>query len=281
MRILISSILAAAVAATAYSQTGADKIYETERAFASLVAEKGIRAGFLEYLTTDAVMFLPDAVNAREEWTRRPPSPAALTWEPILIDVSANGLYAYSIGNSIYRPKGKDDTAAYHGHYISVWRLGPDGRYKAVFDTGINHEAPAATPIAWKDKTTGVSNEKRMSVAHAAAGFFAQSESEGALKAYKRFLADDAIVMRDGALPFVGSSAAVAALRKQKGSIKFDKRQSMIESDDFAYHHSKYAVIDKPGKETEKGNYVQVWRFRGGRWVIVADVFVPMPANSK
>src|SRR5688572_1348979 len=130
-------------------QDVAQKIYVTERAFEKLAAEQGIRAGFLEYLAADAVMFFPEAANARETWSKRPASPAALTWNPISINVSSNDALGYSIGNSVYRPKGKDDPAGFAGHYISVWRRQPNGDYRAVLDTGINHAAPAKAVAEW------------------------------------------------------------------------------------------------------------------------------------
>src|SRR5688572_15123467 len=74
------------------AQGPAQKIYETERAFEKMVAERGIRDAFIEFLAPDGVMFFPEAANGREKWRSRAASPAALTWNPILIDVSSNGV---------------------------------------------------------------------------------------------------------------------------------------------------------------------------------------------
>src|SRR5688572_18363749 len=119
------------------AQDSAQKIYETERAFEKMAAEQNIRAGFLEFLTADAVMFFPEAANARETWRARSVTPAALTWNPILIDVSSNGALGYSIGNSIFRQNGKNDPSGVYGHYLSIWTRQPNGVYRAVLDTGI------------------------------------------------------------------------------------------------------------------------------------------------
>src|SRR5215510_5168159 len=107
MKYLVALTLSLLVAISAQAQDAAQRIYDTERAFEKMVAEKGLNAGFIEFMSPLGVMFVPRPENAREVWAKRPASIAALTWNPIKIEVSSNGALAYSIGNSIYRPKGK------------------------------------------------------------------------------------------------------------------------------------------------------------------------------
>ncbi|HLA94413.1 MAG TPA: hypothetical protein VK612_01745, partial [Pyrinomonadaceae bacterium] len=42
------------------AQSSALKVYETEKAFEKLVAEKGLNAGFVEFLSPLGVMFFPE-----------------------------------------------------------------------------------------------------------------------------------------------------------------------------------------------------------------------------
>ena len=279
-KLILCLIVYLASVIVVFSQSSEQRIYDTERAFERLVAEKGIRAGFLGYLSPDAVMFFPEVANARETWTKRPISPAALTWNPILIFASSNDVLAYSIGNSVYRPKGKNDPTGFAGHYLSVWVRQPNGEYRAVFDTGINHDAPASVTTEWSvPKGSAVEkNERRLSGADSATPFFVKAESDGAVKAYRAYLAEDAILMRDGSMPLKGRSAAIDHLKKGKTFIKFAKRKSFVEAADLAYHCSGYTEIDTNGKEVERGNYAQVWRLRSEKWQIVADIFVPLAA---
>ena len=202
---------------------------------------------------------------------------------PILIDVSSSGVLAYSVGNSVYRPKGKDDPTGYAGHYISVWTRQTDGQYRAVLDTGINHETPASTLREWKSpaRSGEEKNEGRLSAADSSTGFYKITEASGAPKAFKSYLAEDAIVMRDGMMPLFGKRAAVNFLEKQRGLFKFAKRKSIFESADLAYVHGPYSVVDKDGKESERGNFVQVWKLRSGKWQIVADVLIPITKAGK
>ena len=257
------------------------KIFETEKAFEKMVAEKGIRDGFIEYLSPVGVIFAPDAVNGKEAWTKRPPSPATLTWNPIWIDVSSNGAIAYSVGNSQYRAKGKDDPTVVYGHYLSIWMVQPDGSYRAELDTGINHEKPAAEPVEWRSPADSGKelNTDRISAADSSVSFYEKAEKDGSSSAYKSFLANDAIVMRDGKLPAFEKKAALLLL-KDSSRIAFSKRKMFTEAADLGYVHGPYTMTDEKGAEMERGNFVQVWRLRNKKWVIVADILIPLPVKK-
>jgi len=261
------------------AQSAHQKIYDTERAFERTIAEKGINAGFLQYLSPYGVMFFPGPENAREVWAKRPASPAVLTWNPIKIEVSSNGALGYSIGNSVFRANGKTDVAEIHGHYLSVWTRQPNGEYLAALDTGINHEKPVLIEGEWKPGSTppAESNAKNTFAADSSLGFYEMVDNRGAAKAYRAYAAEDIYLLRDGKLPFVGRNAALDFLDDQELPVKFAKRKSFIEAGDLAYVYSSYALTDKKGIEQQRGSFVQVWRLRGGRWQIVADIFIPIP----
>jgi ketosteroid isomerase-like protein len=280
MKLFYTALIIALVAGFAVGQQDtAKQIFDTEKAFEKLVSEKGIKAGFIEFMAPSGVMFAPGAVNARQHWSSRPESPAALLWNPIWIEVSSNGLLAYSIGNSIYRPKGKDDTTEYHGHYISVWSRQPNGEYRAALDTGINHEKPGVIPKEWKSPAVAKPelNEEKLSAADSSTGFWQAVEKNGSVNAYRTFLAQDAVLLRDGRQPLFGKKDAVSYIGNQGTRIVFPKRKSFIETADLAYVYNTYSLVDKSGKETEHGNFVQVWKLRGGKWLIAAEALVPMP----
>jgi ketosteroid isomerase-like protein len=280
MRTLTVLLLLLAVPVVS-AQNNNQKIFDTEKAFEKMVAEKGIRDGFIEYLSPVGVMFMPEAVNAREAWTKRPASPASLTWNPIWIDVSSNGAIAYSVGNSQYRAKGKDDPAVIYGHYISLWMVQPDGSYRAELDTGINHEKPAAEPVEWKSPPDSGKepNSDRLSAADSSVSFYEKAEKDGASNAYRSFLANDAIVMREGKLPAFDKKAGLLLL-KESSRIAFSKRKLFTEAADLGYVHGPYTMTDEKGAEVERGNFVQVWRLRNKKWLIVADVLIPLPAKK-
>ncbi len=276
MRISVFVVLLFSMLTCVSGQTAAQKIYETERLFEKKSAEMGMNAAFIEFMTPDGIMFFPEAQNAQTTWKSRPPSPAFLTWNPVLIDVSSNEVLAYSIGNSAYRPKGIDDTTELAGHYLSVWVRRPDGRYRAVLDLGINHQKPGNVPTDWRSPLDSgrEMNAKRLSAADSSTGFY-QAAAENTKNAFKSYLAEDAILIRDGLEPIVGKRAAIKFLDNEKGVFSFGKRKSFVEAVDLAYVHSSYSISDKTGRETQRGNFVQVWKLRKDRWQIVVDALAP------
>lgn len=259
------------------AQTEAQKIYETEKAFERASAEKGINQAFIEFSAPDGVCFLSGAPsNCREFWKTLPASPAFLTWNPTYIDVSSNGLFAASTGNSVYRGKGKDDTNVSYGEYLTIWQKQPDNSYKAVVDIGISHEKPEKTETEWK--TAAIStNSQTAQIGYAgdtAAAFFETLTKQGIQKAYKNYAADDLRVLREGKMPFVGKTAWLAELKKDKSKVTIKKRTSFFGAADFAYTVNSYSAV-KPDKTTENGNFVQVWKLKDGKWQIAFDIFLP------
>src|SRR5688500_15213803 len=84
-----------------YAQSDLQKVYDTEKAFERMAAEKSINQAFIEFSAPDGVCFYPNPKNCREVWRNRPPSPAALFWNPNFVDVASNGAMAWTTGNSI------------------------------------------------------------------------------------------------------------------------------------------------------------------------------------
>jgi ketosteroid isomerase-like protein len=279
MRALTCLLIGLASAAAIHAQSYAQQIYDTERAFERAVAERGIRDGFIEFLSPLGIIYRPGPVNGRESWRGRPASPASLTWNPVRIETSSNGALAYSLGNSIFRARGKDDPELSYGHYLSVWTRQPGGEYRAALEAGISHGNPAAMEPDWNPPAAdaATANPKNLFAGDSSIGFFRMSEDRSMAKAYKAFASDDIYLLREGKLPFVGRSTAVGFIEDQKLSIRFPKRRSFIEAGDLAYVNSEYTLLGKDGSAIEKGNFVQVWKLRNGRWQIAADLFLPLP----
>jgi ketosteroid isomerase-like protein len=266
-----------------FAQNNLQKIYDTEKAFEKAAAEKGLNQSFIEYAAPDGTCFFPGyPVNCREYFKTQPPSPAALFWNPTFIDVSSNGAMAYSTGNSIYKPQGKDDKNAFYGEYATVWQKQPDGNYRAVLDLGISHDQ-ANNETKWiSPPDTGKElNEKKFSAADASTAFFEMTTKQGLGKAYKSFLAEDARILREGKMPIIGKQNALGEYKNFKSSVNFAKRSIFVGAADMAYISNSYTITDKLGKQLEKGNFLQVWKLRGNKWQIVFDIFVPSPAEKK
>jgi ketosteroid isomerase-like protein len=266
-----------------FAQNNMQKIYDTEKAFEKSAAENGINQAFLEFSAPDGTCFAPGyPVNCRDYFKSRPVSTAALFWNPTFIDISSNGAMAYSTGNSVFKPKGKDDSAAFYGEYATVWQRQPDGNYKAVVDLGISHEQPN-TETKWTSPADSGKemNENKYSAADTSTRFFEMSAKESLGTAYKNYLAEDVRMLRDGKMPIVGKRAALDEYKNSKLKVNFAKRSVFVGAADMAYITNFYNVSDKNGQVIEKGNFLQVWKLRGGKWQIVFDAFVPAPPEKK
>ena len=268
----------------AFGQASKDlqTIVETEKAFAQLAAEKGTKTAFLEFAAADGIMFQPNAVNAKTYWNSRGESPGLLAWQPDFADISSNGVLGYTAGPWEYRPKGKDDKPTAFGHFVTLWQKQADGKYKWVLDIGVSHAQTQVEGVEWKspaDAGKG-SNAKNSSAGDAATAFFENASQNGLNKAYKTFAADDVRVYRENKLPIVGKNNLLSEIKKEKSSVAFAKRSTFFGSDNLAYVTSTY-TLTKPDKTTEKGNFVQIWKLRGGKWQIVLDLFYPIPEEKK
>ena len=277
---IITLILGLSVLCSAtHAQADLEKLVQTERAFAVLAAEKGTRAAFLENMSDEAVLFLPDKINGKSYWQGRGESLGLLSWSPNYADVSSNGLIGYTTGNWEYRAKGKDDVPAAYGEFVTVWQRGLDGRYRFNVDIGINHEKPPgySTDIL-PPSYPASSNDKNTSAADTANSFFEIVGQAGLSKAYQTYAAKNIRSFREGNLPMIGRDKLLSFIRKSKTRTTLTKRTVFFGSADLAYVTNSYSQV-KQDKSVEKGNFMQIWKFIDGRWQIVLDIFKPIPAK--
>jgi ketosteroid isomerase-like protein len=279
MKIITLILTLALASSVALAQTDLEKLVTTERSFASLAAEKGIKTAFLEYMSDDAVLFLPDKVSGKPYWLGRGESQGLLAWAPNYADVSYNGLIGYTTGNWEYRAKDKGDAPAAYGEFVTVWQRGQDGRYRLNVDIGINHDKPASysdtlVPPSYPKSA----NDKNTSAADTANSFFEIAGQMGLSKAYKTYAAKNMRSFREGMMPMIGKGALLSYISKMKTKTTLTKRTVFFGSADIAYVTNTYTQTRKDNT-VEKGNFMQIWKLIDGRWQIVLDIFKPVPAK--
>ncbi|MEP6848014.1 MAG: nuclear transport factor 2 family protein [Acidobacteriota bacterium] len=259
------------------AQGDLQKLVNTENAFAQAAADKSTKSAFLQFLADDSIVFNPQRANGKQVWTARKESVSMLSWYPIFADISSNGLMGYTTGPWEFRPKGKDDAPTAFGHYMTIWQKQLDGNYKAVLDFGISHDKPSGAETKLTNISDVKSNGKGDSYSgDTAASFFETLAARGAEKAYREFAADDIRVMREGKQPFVGKKAALNEIGSYKSILSTSKRTAFYGSADISYTTNTYKET-RDGVVVETGNFVQIWKNRGGKWLIVMDIFVADP----
>ena len=275
MSINLVVLLILFAALSAFAQSDLDKLVETERSFAKMALEKNTRAAFLEFMSGDALVFIPDRANAKEFWTARTENKSALVWAPNYGDISSNGILGYTTGNWEFRPNGASDQPSAFGNFVTVWLRQPSGKFRWVVDIGVGHEKPDTYSEQFTSLgSSSGGNPRHISAADTANRFFELANSVGVAKAYSQFANKNIRFFREGEVPAAGSDALLKRLKKYKGAFSFPKRTVFFESDDLAYVNNTYRVISGD-QELEGGNFLQIWKFTGGRWQIVLDVFKP------
>jgi ketosteroid isomerase-like protein len=105
------------------------KVVAAEIALSQLARRKGQWKAFRETAADDAVMFVPQPVEARQ-WLKSQPEPAApMAWQPHEVFVSCDGSLAVATG-----PWQASAGSAYgaQGTFITVWRRHKKGEYQWV-----------------------------------------------------------------------------------------------------------------------------------------------------
>ncbi|KAK0039415.1 nuclear transport factor 2 family protein [Biomphalaria pfeifferi] len=125
-----------------------------------------------------------------------------------------------------------------------------------------------------KPAMNSTQNEQSGYAGDTASAFFETLTKQGIQKAYKNYAAEDIRVLREGKMPFVGKTAWLGELKKDKSKVTIKKRTSFFGAADFAYTTNAYSAV-KPDKTTENGNFVQVWKLKNGKWQIAFDIFLP------
>lgn len=270
---LILIFLCSVTMINAQGKSDIQKLVDTEHSFAAFAAEHDAKSAFFEFIAPYGVLFQPDKVDGREYWTARGPSKGLLSWAPNYADISTNGILGYTTGNWEYRQV-KDDVTTAFGDFITVWLRQPDGKYKFVVDIGVGHEKPTQYSNDWvttADKAKDP-NEKNTSAADVANGFFELATKQSLKKAFEVYAADDIRLYREGKMPILGKKSGIKAVSVEKGGIVLAKKSSFMGSTNLSYTISTYTRTEG-GKVFEKGNYMQLWKLKVGKWVIVLDIF--------
>ena len=121
------------------------QVDDAERAFAQTMADRDFEA-FKSFLADEAIFFAGEApIRGTDEvaaaWAgfyegAEPP----FSWEPETVAVLDSGTLALSSG-PVHNPEGKRVAT-----FQSIWRLGPDGEWKIVFDKGSRYCEPPPPP---------------------------------------------------------------------------------------------------------------------------------------
>jgi len=282
-RILLLSTLIFVFCGNVFAQSDLQQMYGAERSFDQIAEESGMKAAFLGFLASDAIVFRPNPVNGIDFWKSQndAAAPTILVRNSTYADISFNGLLGYTMGSWRSYPKGKRDDLSKFGQFVTLWEKNQDGKFRAAVDVGITHDE-----IPMTDKATGYLTDIRKdpnisgrSPADASMNFLTMSMNQSALGgAYDKFAADDVRVLHDGVPPIVGKKTVVSEMKRYK-SINFPKKVALFQAADMAYTWNACEFADS-NEGIEKGNCLHIWKLRDKKWWIVLGVFARVTDDS-
>ena len=280
MKNIFSATLALFFCATAtFAQKAQIKtVTDAEASFNKAVAKKGIKDGFLSVLDDDAVVFRPNAVNAKDFYTHIEKQPGNLSWEPKFGRISANGDLAFTAGPYVYQ-NGSADTDKIYGHYVSVWRADVNNNLKLLFDMGEQHPEPEETEIIdLKDPEGKVLPPNKdpfagKKVILATDDVFNHSLNMSAMASYKEFLSPEAHYYFPGFEPLIGPDKIMKFINNEAISINAKTISAgRAASNDLAYSYGTATISE--GGLSNNFNYLRIWELDGShKWNILLEVF--------
>ena len=294
MRIVITGfILIATLGANVLAQdktVSADQaaMVATERAFAKLGYERGIRESFIKYFHPDCIVFAPHPVKFRADLEKQEPEkfplPVVLNWAPVWGDISAAGDMGYNTGPVTYEDTGETKRPTRHVIFFSVWKKQADGKWLVVLDVGSGvPSAVAPMDTAYTSVSKTAPKKQKLNAADEKAkmlnadNYLLGASASGGINVWKNFLDENVRIHRPRMMPVTGRAAVSTWLDSQKDNYSGGQMGSDIAaSGDLGYTYGSAANGE------QKGYYARVWkRDSKGAWRLVVDIFSPLPPPAK
>lgn len=117
------------------------EIFNSEKAFEKMCAEKGIAEAFYFFADDNAVIkrendtLIIGKEQIKEYYDKEFYKTAKVNWAPDFIDVSKDGTLAYTYGKYLWISKDeKGNAVEYRGVFHTVWKRQKDNTWKYVWD---------------------------------------------------------------------------------------------------------------------------------------------------
>jgi ketosteroid isomerase-like protein len=296
---LIRLTLLLTIAATGFSQNSKkvstlQTLVDSERAFARMSEEMGIRHSFMSFIADDGILFRPKAVKGKQ-WMVEHPVPAAnalpvLRWRPAFAEVARAGDMGYTFGPWEFKSDIHQPRPVSFGHFVTVWKKQADGSWKFAVDLGVSHPEPTDLE---EPLSAQLNNYKELAKARAVntraerailfrheREFSDASARRGARAAFLSNAAPDVRVFREGQSPLAGKEKGAAATPTGANLWTWQPEAwDVSRSGDLGYSYGTYQLKSEGTKPPETGNYFRIWKKQGGAWKVVVDLANPVPGQ--
>ena len=264
--------------------SGLRELLQSEYAFGEL-ARTSVRTAFLNFLAEDSLVLQPGPVSGRAFYRAAPESKDQLDWYPTAADVAGSDDLGFSSGPWVYTAAASGGRS--YGHFLSLWKRDPQGRWRVEFDAGIAHGAPALPERKLEPDTAPAtrppSPPARLiaadAVNHAIDDCQVVALENGlsaSLRTYAR-LADYRLYF-DGEMPMAVDAAAVFLEKRPRVSAWKEVARRRSTDSTLAY-----TVGEMTGANDKSGYaYAQIWQYdaRVSNWGLRALLMGLLPATA-
>ena len=271
--ILILLVLYAAVLGQG-NNNSLSSLIATEYAFAASAGDLGAHDAFLAYIADDGILFRPDPVNGKEFLLNSGTSTGSLKWYPAYAAISGKGDLGFTTGPWELSTKEKDLIKTFYGNYCTVWERKTDGDWLFVIDFGNQNEKPNIMPVRLKSSLNYSAKpmKNELNKKEDPAELF-QLDRQLKSVSYVKYLSPDSRLLRDGLLPFIGTSNISEYISRNKIFCCFKPTGGKISSSkDIGFTYGNYENTVPVKNIKEQFYYVHVWKKEGKQWILLADV---------
>lgn len=118
-----------------------NEIYQAEKAFEKMAADKGIAEAFYFFADDEAVIkrendtLIIGKENIKKYYDTENNQRATVNWTADFIDVAEDGTLAYTYGKYLWKIRNEEGAITEHkGVFHTVWKKQQDGSWKYVWD---------------------------------------------------------------------------------------------------------------------------------------------------
>jgi hypothetical protein len=257
--------------ATSYSQQRVEDLIAAEKGFASYALANNTKDAFLNNIDSGAVHLdnKGNVVNGVEFWTKAEKRNGKLSWMPEYAEISSSGNFGYTTGPWYLYQTSIKDTPVARGHFITIWHLDNQSKWKFLLDLGISYKSTGkpktSVPVATKVNKKPTINDPVdiMAIEHE----FIKQYAENGLPAYKDYLSGDSRLNREGNVPAVGQEQQEKLLSSLPAGLSSSPLGSFVSSaNDLA------AVYGNTLLNGKRERYLRIWRKEKDKWRIALEV---------
>ncbi len=252
------------------AQQPIDELIASEKSFAKTSREQSTKKAFLAFVDSNCVGFSGGGqVNVFKEWMQRNEDGSKLTWAPEFAIISSSGEMGVTTGPWEYREKSLKDTAVAYGHFTTVWKKNKEGKWKAMFDMGIQYTQKNTNDGTVKKFVLSSTENKSNSTAllmNTEMNFISAFANDKNAALNKAIIPDSWFSI-NGYVPFKNAAAINAAMDAVPANTAFTST-GLIASN----NNDMFAVYGNAQTGDKKQNYMRLWVRQGQEWKLLMMV---------